>query len=243
MAASLGFKRRVSSNQVSLWTGSPDCQAGHEAVLGWLKQICKEFPKPARLGKRIKGNLGECIGYFIGHHSDFGIFRGFAANAMVPFEDISRPDLDVVWVFFGDTPVDDLVALQEVKTTSQSDLSYADELVDDYKKLFGSDPQTTLHVRLQTVKNKLEYEHKRADLAERLGRLEAESGQGPKTATQVKLYPTLVHELSSQNPDKKMQAVRTSITGLGWPPSRIHAWAVGLSDLDNRLLRLAHAKA
>ena len=239
--AVLSFKHKTT-NQVCIWTGDPHCQAAHDSILSWLKTICKVFAKPAKLSTRIKGNLGESVGFFLGYQTEFKEYRAFAANALVPFEDISRPDLDIVWVLFGESEANDVIALQEVKTTGQADLAYADALVEDYQKLYGSDPQTTLHSRLQTVKNKLEYEHLDIELARRLGRLEAECGQGPKTAKKILLYPTLVHELTGTDPLKKMVAVRTSIIGLGWNSSNVSGWAVGLTDLDKRLFRLAHGK-
>jgi len=39
-----------------------------------------------------------------------------------------------------------------------------------------------------------------------------------------------------------MHAVRTILIGRGWPPQAIESWAIGLFDLDSRLIRLAMGK-
>ncbi len=81
---------------------------------------------------------------------------------------MSKPDIDIVWIQFGETGGDDRIVLQEVKTTGDSVLSLADNLISDYDKLFGTNPRFTLHTRLQDIKNKLEYEHKQPELCPRV---------------------------------------------------------------------------
>ena len=72
-----------------------------------------------------------------------------AANAWDPLSSISRPDIDIVWAYFGELPDGDWVALQEVKTTVTNSLSIADNLIEDYDKLFGENPKLTLRTRLE----------------------------------------------------------------------------------------------
>jgi hypothetical protein len=194
------------------------------------------------LDTRLKGNLGESIGFYIGKNHEFRDCRAFAANALTPFRNISQADLDIVWVLFADDSKDDLAILQEVKTTSSSDLAYADKLTEDYAKLFGSDPRTTLHTRLQGIKARLRYEQNEPALSDRVAELAANSGRSAKTATQLLLVPTLLHERSGTDPVKKMVAIRSAITGLGWQSQYIEPYAIGLTDLDDRLLRLANEK-
>jgi hypothetical protein len=236
-----GFAQ-TTKNGIVVWIGSPNCQSAHDAILEWLKSICSDFPGAAVLDARLKGNLGESIGFYIGKTYEFGACRAFAANALSPFRNISQADLDIVWVLFADDPKDDIAVLQEVKTTSSSDLAYADKLTEDYAKLFGPDPRTTLHTRLQGIKARLRYEQNNLALSARIAELASNSGQSAKTATQFLLVPTLLHERTGTDPIKKMVAVRSAITGIGWQSNYIQPYAIGLTDLDDRLLRLANEK-
>ena len=86
----------------------------------------------------------------------------YPANATRPFRPNSAIDFDIVWLDLADDPKDDAATLQEVKTTSGPSLGYADNLIDDYDKLFGTNPRLTLWTRLQDIKNKLEFERSRA---------------------------------------------------------------------------------
>ena len=223
-----------------LWNGNPSCQSAHDAILAWLKSICSVFPGAEVLDTRLKGNLGESIGFYIGKTYEFESCSAFAANALTPFRNISQPDLDIVWVMFSDDAKDDIAVLQEVKTTSRSDLAYADRLTEDYGKLFGSDPRTTLHTRLQGIKARLRYEQNQPALADRIADIASASGQSPRTATHFRLLPTLLHERTGTDPVKKMVAIRSAISGLGWQPPFVKPCAIALTDLDDRLLRLAN---
>jgi len=115
-------------------------------------------------------------------------------------------------------------------------LSLADNLISDYDKLFETDPRFTLQTRLQDIKNKLEYEHKQPELCPRITEL---AGQSPQTSPQVQLLPTLVHERLGSDPQTKMLAIRETLSGKGWPRRAVQPWAIGLFDLNTRLLRLA----
>ncbi len=225
------------SNGVVLWTGDPDCQAGHDAILMWLARHTSSFlPTPLPLNNRLKGNLGEAITFCVGHWHDLSDYKAYPANALKPLSNISRPDIDIVWVQFGNTSADDILVLQEVKTTSAPNLTLADELITDYDKLFGKDITLTLHSRLQAIKNTLEYQEHRPDLCPRLSEL---AGQSPQSSQQAYLRPTLVYELNGSSPVTKMVAVRAALHGTGWSSRAVEAWAIGLSDLDARLVRLA----
>jgi hypothetical protein len=161
-----GFAKS-ETHGVVLWVGDPDCQAAHDATLSWLSENCPTFYRTASATDTIlKGNLGETITFCVG---SWYIFNGshvhaFSANALKPLGGISKADIDIVWIHFGETGDDDMAILQEVKTTGEPSLSLADGLISDYDKLFGTDLRFTLHMRLQDIKNKIEYEHKRPDL-------------------------------------------------------------------------------
>jgi hypothetical protein len=233
-----GFARNETAG-VILWMGDPDCQAAHNATLSWLMENCPTFYSTPSTGDNIlKGNLGETITFCVGYWYvfDSSHVKAFAANVLNPFGGISKPDIDIVWIRFGATGVDDMAILQEVKTTGDSALSLADNLISDYDKLFGTNPRFTLHMRLQDIKNKLEYEHRQPELCPRVAEL---AGQSPQTSPQVQLIPTLVHERLESDPQTKMLAIRETLYGKGWSRRAVQPWAIGLFDLNTRLLRLA----
>jgi hypothetical protein len=89
------------------WSGSPNCQAGHDAVLAWLKGNTGQFrdKSDARGDDNIlRGNVGESISYCVSLWHDCEQYRVFATNARRPFRPKSDIDLDIVWVHFGATP-------------------------------------------------------------------------------------------------------------------------------------------
>jgi hypothetical protein len=147
--------------------------------------------------------------------------------------------MDILWLSFGANPIQDFAIIQEVKTTSDPDLGYARTLVDDYEKLFGTNIRLTLHTRLQDVKGTLRFQvggGQGADLARRVSYL---AGQCPRTSPKLQLRPTLIHEWAGARPREKMTAIRTTLLGKGWSPTAVEGWTIGLTDLDDRLMRLA----
>ena len=142
-----------------------------------------------------------------------------AANAHNPLSDISRPDLDLLWLFFGETKSKDFAIVQKVKTTEDSGLDYADRLIEDYAKLFDTDPQFTLQSQLGVAANKLEGLHVDVDLCCRTREL---GGISPDTSPGVRLFPTLVHE-RNVSPSSKTCCYHacTIVASEGWrsPPS------------------------
>jgi hypothetical protein len=112
-------------------------------------------------------------------------------------------------------------------------------LVDDYDKLFGTNPRLTLHTRLQDIKGCLKDivgGQQGQDLARRVSYL---AGQCPRTSPKIQLRPTLVHEKVGTRPRDKMTAIRTTLLSKGWSAEAVEAWAIGLTDLDDRIVRLA----
>jgi hypothetical protein len=139
----------------------------------------------------------------------------------------------------GKSENDDHAFVQEVKTTGENSLDYAYELIPDYDKLFGTNPAFRLQTRLQALKNEVEYKLRRPDLCKRISFL---AGMSVQTSPRVRLVPTLVHDLGAADPVKRMVAIRSTLVGKGWPVLSISAWAIGISDLDTRLKRLAKGK-
>ena len=227
---------------VIVWVASPNCQAAHSAVLAWMKVHCGGFLTVSEaLSESIKGNLGESISFFVGRSFDFRRHLPFPANAFSPLSAISRPDIDIVWVFLGKKSGEDFAILQEVKTTtSSSSLDYADNLKKDYDKLFSTNVKVSLNTRLQGIKSEVEYKLGRPKLCPRIADL---AGKSPETSPKIRLLPTLVHDLAAGNPVKKMVAIRSTLVGQGWSAVSVDAWAIGLSQLESRLRKLARGQS
>jgi hypothetical protein len=236
----------VSSAGVVTWRGAPSCQAGHDAVLAWLRENVARFLTAAEAtngGNILRGNLGESIAFCISLWHDCETYRVVAVNACRPLSPQSVQDIDIVWVNFAADVKDDFAIVQEVKTTSQPTLNYADQLLVDYDKLYGSNVDLTIKSRLKAIKKQLENlvggEEGRA-LSKRLIAL---TRTNPGNSSHLKLRPTLVHELSNADSRPKMTAVRTALLGKGWDPDSVEGWGIGLTHLDARLQRLATGAA
>jgi hypothetical protein len=225
-----------------LWRGDPDCQAAHDELLTHLKARNSQFlPACEALGSRRLGNFGEHIAFRIGFANDYSGWRPRTINALNPFSNNSTSGVDIIWLLLSaTTPANDLVAIQEMKTTPASDLGIAYELTHDYKKLFGLNLDFTLQTRLQCLANELEVVPG-FNPAE-LHRIIALGQATPALSSQVRLVPTLVHDLGANDPRPLLLAVRTSITKLGWATQHITPWSVAMTDLLARLERLSHGK-
>ena len=222
------------------WKGDPDDDAGHRTVLAWLQSaVDSGFLKPYEpLTNAIKGNLGEFVAYKIGESFVFtNMAVAHAANAWDPLSRISRPDIDIVWLYFGDTDDDDWATLQEVKTTSESSLRLADNLITDYDKLFGENLRLTLRTRLGALKNRLDQQGQ-GSLSPRVTAL---GGPSPNLSRGIRLIPTLIHD-AAHDSSTKMTAVRQALIAKGWSSDEVVCWSVALGDLDDRLTRLGRGQ-
>jgi hypothetical protein len=232
------YCQMTESSGVTLWRGHPDCAALHLAVLEWMRGLPVPFlAQSGAVTRAIKGNIGEAIAFHVGwtHLYREPQYWVFPANALKPVNPIAASDIDIVWLYFGDNG-DDFVLLQEVKSTASPDLSYATEVVDDYNKLFGTDVNRTLHTRLQDLKTKLEYIHKQPSLAKRVSTL---AGNSPATSPLIRLVPTVVHELAGSDPVTRLVAIRSTLIGKGWSPAVVTPWSIAITDLEERIGRLA----
>ena len=222
------------------WEGDPNDNAAHQTILGWLQSTVTAgyLEDKGSLSNRVKGNLGEFIAYNIGKCYVFtNVANAYGANTWDPLSDISRPDLDIVWLHFGKAEVDDWTALQEVKTMGGKSLGLADSLITDYDKLFGENLQFTLQTRLGALKNKLDQQG-HGHLSTRVTAL---GGPAPNQSRGIRLIPTLLHD-SSLDSSTKMAAVRQVLIGRGWSTGVVECWSVALGDIDQRLTRLSRGQ-
>lgn len=236
-----GFRNKAASGSGwQMWEGDPDDSAAHQTIRDWLQVAATAgYLEPTEpLTNAVKGNLGEFIAYRIGQSYVFtNVEIADTANAWDPLSHISRPDVDIVWLYFGSDEAEDWAALQEVKTTGEASLSLADSLIDDYEKLFGENPRLTLQTRLGALKNKLD-QRGQGHLSPRITAL---GGPDPTQARGIMLVPTLLHDAANDS-TVKMAVVRQSLIGQGWSIDAIECWSIVLSDLDSRLTRLARGQ-
>ena len=234
---------RSNSNGVAgwvAWEGDPNDDAAHQTILGWLQSAVTAgfLEEKGSLSNRVKGNLGEFIAYSIGKGNVFtNVTIAHAANAWDPLSEMSRPDVDIVWLHFGSTEADDWAALQEVKTTGGDSLGLADGLITDYEKLFGENLQLTLQTRLGALKNKLDQQGQ----GNLLSRVTALGGPTPNRARGIRLIPTLLHDAALDS-STKMAAIRQVLIGRGWSTGVVECWSVTLGDMNQRLTRLARGQ-
>lgn len=222
------------------WAADPDDSAAHRSILDRLAEVAPSgfIEVSGDLPNPVKGNLGEFIAYCIG---DTYVFTNgeiaSGANTPDPLGKISKPDVDIVWLFIGENQSEDWAVLQEVKTTGEQSLRLADALITDYDKLFGHDVSLTLQARLGVLKNKLE-QMGQGHLASRITALTAPS---PDLAVKIRLIPTLLHD-AAHDPSDKMVFVRQALIGRGWSPDAVQCWSVALGEIDQRLKRIAQGQ-
>ena len=233
-------KNQNSTVAWSFWEGDPDSDAAHHTVLQWLQSVATSgFQQPTQsLSPAVKGNLGEFTAYEIGHNYVFTNGEiAYGANTADPLSPKSQDGIDIVWLYFGIGEADDWAGLQEVKTTSDPSLALANDLIDDYDKLFGENVRQTLQTRLTALKNKLD-QRGQGHLSSRLTSL---TGPAPDQARGIRLYPTLFHD-AAHNSSTKMTTIHQVLVGLGWSAAAVECWSVALDSLDNRLTRLARGQ-
>jgi hypothetical protein len=231
-----GFSRATEGGVV-IWRADP-CQSAHDFLLSKLQIHAPAFIGPDGIPtNQQRGNLGEFITFWVGveeAHTRLQVFK--PANAFQPLSTISRPGVDLLWIHFAEFNEHDFVLLQEVKTTGSNTLTYARTLLDDYEKLFGADPNLTLHTRLLEAKSELEYVIGRPELVPRVTRL---AGTTPRTTPKARLVPTLVHDSEGSEPATTLLAVKSTIVALGWDATQVQPWSLALDQLNDRLNRLA----
>ncbi|HXV81076.1 MAG TPA: hypothetical protein VEG60_14455, partial [Candidatus Binatia bacterium] len=212
------FISNVTSTEIFLWVGDPDCLSAYCAIQKELrKHVLKWLGSSEALGPRREGNLGEYIAFQVAskHGLNGPGYQVFLENAKAPLSNISTNGVDLTYIYLdpGGDRTKDLLYLQEVKTTKDPKLTYGDRLVDDYKKLFSLDLEFSLANRIAKAKNVLELERRKT--RDVLERVEALCGISPGSCIQVRLLPTLVHERSGSDPEKRLVAVRAEIKALG----------------------------
>lgn len=232
-----------SDSSICSWVSDKPPEATHAGVLQRLGTVVGGVfrPQGTPLSTRRKGNLGEFLSFFVGEQCD-GLamppYRVYPMNALNPFDDISLPGVDIVWVFFGDTEDGDHVILQEVKTTSAADLRIASDLTEDYARLFGTNPEYSWANRLAHIQQMLELFAHGPHLADRMERFLA---RNPQNTTATFIHPTLVFDSTMADPQlavDRLKVVKDTLIAMNWPASTIAPLSIALDGLDGHLARL-----
>lgn len=234
--------KKTQVNDIALWRGHLNCQDAHKDLLDCLRKICGWFhPCNKPITPRIQGNLGEFIAFRVGKVAPIAPMDGtqvITANCDAPLNDISKPDIDILWLYLPpENAAGDRCIVHEVKTTCQPTLEYCRTLIDDFEKLFGTDLQFTLQSRLQAAANTLA--NARAITNKEACRILRLTSTSPAKCRKVSLVPTVVHDLASESPERHLQVVKAHLLGKGWTSSQIELWSIALSELNSRLERLA----
>lgn len=220
------------------WVGNPNCQAAHDAFLAWLRQHIGFFIAPSDpVHVSVFGNLGESLSLYIGRQ-EMPTLECFEVNATKPFKGISSPEIDLCWIHFDSVSANDHVVFQEVKTTGDTRVDYADTLIDDYDKLFGTNLQVSAAARINAIRAKLDVSMNRPRFADRLANI---VGVSEETSPRLHLLPTLVYDRIAPGAGAKMDLIREALISKGW--GNVTAWTVGMYELRNRFERLARGQA
>lgn len=227
------------SGDVLLWRGNPNCAAAQKHVREWLRTSSPNYPTvwaPSNI--RLVGNIGESVAFCCSRLAWDPLPRCFSANLGKPLSNMSRSGIDLLWIGFGQSPDDDFVIHQEVKTTFANNLSYAASLLNDYEKSFGRDQNLTLNTHLQGVKVDLEFTHKQPQLSARVNALMSDSA---KRATRLSIVPTLVHDAATNDdPVAKLSGIEAQLKVLGW--SQIETWSIAFTGISTHFKAIAEDK-
>lgn len=234
--------KTVVDDGIAFHSGDPTCNAAHAALLAMLNTLGTAFlDASATISKSQKGNLGEFISYQLAmSHYPTPAHVRFSGNALNPLSRISGAGVDLVYLYLDQTnPANDLLYIQEVKTTGATNLDYFDALKADYSKLFAGDPQLTLKSRVQYIQNILEYERGDPVASARVAAL---ASVDAATSTRVRLLPTGISTAGVGDPKAKLTAIRSSIAAFGWAQANIRPWSIVMYNLEARLTRLARGQ-
>ena len=226
-----------------IWVPDPDQSTAHALLLTTLATtVGGNFLSPdSTLNQPQFGNLGEFLTLYVGD-SCAGLpstYRCHPVNGREPLKRVSDSGVDLLWFHFDADPQDDLIVLQEVKSTRQADLRHADGLIDDYQKLFSTDPAVILSSRIGSLKLLLRVTLRKPELVARCDRF---VGTEPTECRDLRLMPTLVFDTSVAMHGaaaRKLSIVRTTICGDGWLDTQVQPWGICLDELEAEFEALA----
>ena len=225
-----------------IWVPDPDQSTAHALLLTALATTVDGnfLPQGSTLNQPQFGNLGEFLALYVGDScAGLSTYACHPINGGEPLKRVSDSGVDLMWFHFAADPEDDLIILQEVKSTRRNDLSLADRLIDDYQKLFSTDPAVILSSRIGSLKLLLRVTLRRPELVARCHRF---VGIEPAECSDLRLTPTLVFDSSEATHGaaaRKLNSVRTTICGDGWLETQIHPWGICLEALEAEFEALA----
>ncbi|MGN6828915.1 hypothetical protein [Paucibacter sp. M5-1] len=231
--------------------GDPNCAAFYAWVLNYLGQLAAAGHAPptpplVELTNGQKGNIGEFITFLVARNEKFGAanYTPSLAGALIPLQPGTAVGLDIMVLFLdpvGNT-ANDRLYIQEVKATGAEELTYAEALVKDYKKLLDdTQPSTALQSRISAIKAKLHLELN-WPLA-KIQRVEDIAQPDAKHCTRIRLMPTLVHDLRHGDPAAALNKVIDQIYLQGWPDGTIEGWSIAITRLNEAMVQMANRKS
>jgi len=227
---------------IKCFSGNPSCAIAYKWILNHLRELEVEWLHngTSKLANSIKGNLGEFIAFNLSEYDGLvgTSYHAFLAGAVRPLADSPDPGLDISFIYLdpAGNEDDDRLYIQEVKTTGDSTLAYANALITDYAKLLDSTGSLNLGIRIATLKARMKLERKRP--RSEIERIEKLGHPDAAKCTKVRLLPTLVHELSGADAMKKMQQVKAALLAQGWLDQSIEPRSLGLTNLNEGLLSI-----
>lgn len=235
------------SEELHIYVGSPNCSTFYRWVLDSLLEFMHpEFGPPVPPLKKITkgqmGNLGESITFLVGRADRFDdvAYTQILRSALTPFNPSALTGVDIFTVYLDPNGIEanDRLFIQEIKTTGAPSLAYSRALVEDYDKLFNTtNPPLSLFSRISAVKGELKFVHRFPP--DKLQRVENLVQITAAQCTQVRLLPTLVHDLGSC-PKSSLGEVVDKIKKQGWPAGTIEAWSISMTQLRSKLIDLAN---
>ncbi len=235
---------------IQLIRGNPNCSAFYKWIYAELDKVTKEWP--AKITKDTlttgrKGNLGEFLSARVAHASGLsGKKNGYTLalmGALTPHQDGAPTGLDITIVHLdpGGDESKDRLYIMEVKTTGAPRLTYANELVKDYKKLLGKAAVAgSLGQRHNWLMGYLMVVHEfEEDELERVSRLFLPQAKDCKG---IRLLPTLVHDrtVGDSAAITALDAVAEKIKKQGWGAKTIEPWSIAIDNLINCLVHLSN---
>lgn len=229
---------------ICLVTGLPDCEAFYQWLHAELAVATLNWPPPAaKLTPGRRGNLGEFLMVQVLAGAGFWgpDYKVSTAGGSTPLHGATHPGLDITVVYLdpaGDASKDRLYIV-EVKTTGRMSLTYANALIDDYKKLLGDTKvSSSLATRMNFVIGQLKHVHQlQRPLLQRAKNLFQVT---PDKCVGITLVPTLIHDRRFGNPVDTLGDVAARIAQQGWRVDCIEPWSISLKRLNLCLLHLSN---
>lgn len=235
--------KSTSNGLAKAFSGDPGCEEAYQWVLGLLRMLNPQWLPliTPHLPNGVKGNMGEFVAFHLSQHDGINGagYYPILAGPVRPLVDAPDQGLDICFVYLDPAGniENDRLYIQEVKTTGNSDLVYANNLLSDYEKLLGSTGNLNLEARILAIKARLMYE--RGLSKDEIERVELLTHPEASKCIKVRLLPTLIHEAVGADPVAKMTYLKAKLLAMGWLDGSVEPRSLGFSKLNEGFLKLS----